>query len=240
MIFLLCEILAVKHGLVKLLFSTVMVLLFVSTTYGQWLERDHSRVRLLSEYQTVNGQSPFWLLVEFDLQPGWHTYWQNPGDSGKPPQFQWHLPDGWQASPIHWLPPKKIPAGPFINYGYKSKAYHLVKIKPNPVTGKGIIQIELKADWLICEVECIPDEADLVLNLQAGQTNDPSDDFDRINTLVGKTRLPKLNATWLTDKDSLKLSFKPPMQGNYYFFPKQHGLIEPSEEQKVSVDKDMT
>jgi len=235
-----CKNLALKNGLIKGFWGILFALLFASVSYGQWIERDHTRVRLLSEYQTVNGKSPFWLLVEFDIQPGWHTYWQNPGDSGTAPNFRWQLPDGWEASAIHWLPPKKIPAGPFLNYGYSGKAYHLVKVTPKPVKSNGIIQIELKADWLVCEVECIPEEAVLTANLRAGSDNIPSDSFDAINTLVGKTQLANIKADAWDNDNRLYLSFQSPNKGNIYFFPVQQGVIEPSQPQTVSVNNDLT
>ena len=36
----------------------------------------------------------------FKLEPGWHVYWQNAGDSGEPPRIQWTLPAGVTAGPI--------------------------------------------------------------------------------------------------------------------------------------------
>ncbi|WP_367606917.1 protein-disulfide reductase DsbD family protein [Legionella sp. W05-934-2] len=223
-----------KYRLIKRLFSALLICLCISSAYGQWVVRDHTSVRLLSEYQAVDGKSPFWLLVEFDIKPGWHTYWQNPGDSGTPPDFQWHLPEGWKASSIHWLPPSKIPAGPFINYGYSGKAYHLVKVKPKPVSADGIIQLELKAEWLVCEVECIPENADLVINLRGALENEPSESFDQINALVAKTQLPSLNATASLNQDSMQLQFKSSDSGETYFFPLQQGIIEPAQKQHIT------
>ena len=35
----------------------------------------------------------------FKLEPGWHVYWINAGDSGEPPHIKWTLPDGVTARP---------------------------------------------------------------------------------------------------------------------------------------------
>ena len=36
----------------------------------------------------------------FKLEPGWHVYWENAGDSGEPPHIQWTLPGGVTAGPM--------------------------------------------------------------------------------------------------------------------------------------------
>ena len=38
--------------------------------------------------------------VEQVLQPEWHTYWINPGDTGVPTRIAWNLPAGASAGPI--------------------------------------------------------------------------------------------------------------------------------------------
>src|SRR3954451_9644081 len=53
------------------------------------------------------------------IQPHWHTYWRNSGDSGQPTEIKWTLPDRWQAGPFTWAAPQKIPVGSLMNYGYE-------------------------------------------------------------------------------------------------------------------------
>lgn len=36
----------------------------------------------------------------FRMDPGWHLYWKNPGDSGLAPEVVWELPEGWEAGPL--------------------------------------------------------------------------------------------------------------------------------------------
>ena len=49
------------------------------------------------------------------MQKGWHTYWQNPGDSGLPTTLEWKLPAGVEAGPIEWPAPRVLPVGPLVN-----------------------------------------------------------------------------------------------------------------------------
>ena len=41
----------------------------------------------------------------FKLEPGWHVYWKNAGDSGEPPHIQWTLPKGVTAGPMQFPRP---------------------------------------------------------------------------------------------------------------------------------------
>ena len=40
------------------------------------------------------------VAVRQQIQPGWHTYWRNPGDSGGPTTLDWTLPAGVKAGDI--------------------------------------------------------------------------------------------------------------------------------------------
>src|SRR5947207_5390152 len=55
----------------------------------------------------------------FKLEPGWHVYWKNAGDSGEPPRMKWALPDGITAAPLQFPVPKRLPLAPLMDVGYE-------------------------------------------------------------------------------------------------------------------------
>jgi thiol:disulfide interchange protein DsbD len=118
--------------------------------------------------QGIQAGKTFWLGLQIEHQPQWHTYWQNPGDSGLPTQLQWQLPAGLQAGTIAWPLPKKFPIGSLANYGYEGRVLLAV-----PVTvaadfrfpDSGPLTLQLQADWLVCRQECIPQEGRCVLRI---------------------------------------------------------------------------
>ncbi|MDB5953981.1 thioredoxin family protein [Ramlibacter sp.] len=121
----------------------------------------------------VEPGKPLWVGLQITHQPEWHTYWKNPGDSGLPTQMTWKLPPGIEAGDIAWPLPKKLPVGPLMNYGYEGTVLLPVPLtvtpafKPSPF---GDTQIELKASWLVCRKECIPEDGSFVLKLPARST----------------------------------------------------------------------
>src|SRR5256885_17253989 len=73
-----------------------------------WQRDGHSAVRLVA-----GSRSGAVLLggIAFQLQPGWHTYWRNPGDSGVPPRFDFSKSDNVEAVTVLWPAPTKFDDG---------------------------------------------------------------------------------------------------------------------------------
>jgi thiol:disulfide interchange protein DsbD len=119
----------------------------------------------------VEPGKPVWLGLQLAHQPEWHTYWKNPGDSGLPTQLTWTLPRGVTAGEIQWPLPKKIPVGTLANYGYEGTVLLPVPLtvtpdfKPSLLSGE--LDIKLKATWLVCKQECIPEDAEFALKVPA-------------------------------------------------------------------------
>ncbi|MBY0409785.1 MAG: thioredoxin family protein [Burkholderiaceae bacterium] len=124
--------------------------------------------------QGVAPGQPLTLGLQITHQPEWHTYWKNPGDSGLPTELTWALPPGLDAGDIHWPLPRKIPIGTLANYGYEGTVLLPVPVTvastfaPGPLAQN--ITIELKASWLVCRKECIPEEGRFTLQLPIQST----------------------------------------------------------------------
>ena len=114
--------------------------------------------------QGVQAGGTLWLGLWLRHSPDWHTYWQNPGDSGLPTRLNWTLPEGWQAGAIAWPLPRKFPIGDLANFGYDGDVLLAVPVQlPAQLSrpASGTYDIGLQADWLVCRQECIPQEAAL-------------------------------------------------------------------------------
>ncbi|MCD6078938.1 MAG: thiol-disulfide interchange protein DsbD-like protein, partial [Ramlibacter sp.] len=91
---------------------------------------ERTRAELLAHApEGIAAGKPLWLGLQLTHQPGWHSYWKNPGDSGLPTQLQWTLPSGMDAAEIAWPAPEKMFIGPLANYGYEGTV-----LLPVPVT----------------------------------------------------------------------------------------------------------
>lgn len=112
---------------------------------------------------------PVWLGLQLTHAPGWHTYWQNPGDSGLPTQLDWQLPAGVQVGDLVWPTPKKFPLGPLANYGYDGTLLLVVPLTITPEFRATKLEVGLNASWLVCRQECIPEEGQFRLSVPSAQ-----------------------------------------------------------------------
>ncbi|WPH14756.1 protein-disulfide reductase DsbD family protein [Variovorax paradoxus] len=155
---------------------------------GAVVTTPHVRAELVAHApEGVAPGAPVWVGLQITHQPEWHTYWKNAGDSGLPTELNWTLPSGVAAGDIAWPVPRKIPVGNLANYGYEGTVLLPVPLevssnfKPPLALGAGAstLDVRLKASWLVCRKECIPEEGEFTLALPLqGSTALHKADFD--------------------------------------------------------------
>ncbi|MGL4668111.1 MAG: protein-disulfide reductase DsbD family protein, partial [Saezia sp.] len=115
----------------------------------------------------VAGQD-IWLGLKIEHAPEWHTYWKNPGDVGVATELNWVLPQGLSVSEIQWPTPQILYiADDIIDYGYENTILLPVKVTVSDSFQNADVNVQLRASWLVCRVECIPEKADLSLTVPA-------------------------------------------------------------------------
>ncbi len=149
-------------------------MVYASLLCSGFPENYHGGVTLVSSLRDVTPGASFDVAVRISLDPGWHTYWQNPGDAGIPPRITWSLPDGWKAGEIRWPIPHRLVAPEVVSYGYEREALLLVRLTV-PASAKFGSQVSVKAkvDWLVCQDGCIPAKAQSEIRLSVGSKRLP-------------------------------------------------------------------
>ena len=146
----------------------------------------------------VPGQT-FRLGLLLRMAPGWHTYWENPGDSGLATKFEPQLPPGFSAGPITWpLPKRIIEPGDIQVYAYKNEVL-LVRTITTPATiDTAEINLLAKSTWLVCEAICIPGKADLQLTLPVAAAAEPAntDLFAKFKAQLPSADQPPFTISW--------------------------------------------
>ena len=136
---------------------------------------ERTRAELLAHApEGLEPGKPVWVGLQLAHQPDWHSYWKNSGDSGLPTRLEWTLPPGVVAGEIAWPLPRKYPIGTLINYGYADTVLLPVPLTVSPdfkpPLFKDALEVKLKAQWLVCRKECIPEEGEFVLNVPVKST----------------------------------------------------------------------
>lgn len=128
-------------------------------------DSDHVEAALVAEHSAFTpGEN--WVALQLKPDSGWHTYWQNPGDSGLPTRLDWTLPAGVTAGAIRWPYPRRFALGGLAIYGYGGETLHLVPINvPANWPLDKPLTLQAQAHWLVCSDVCIPGKANLELTL---------------------------------------------------------------------------
>lgn len=110
------------------------------------------------------------VAVHMKIEPGWHVYWQNPGEAGMPVEIRWELPKGFHALPLEYPVPERFESDGLTGFGYSNEVVLFSRIVPQELRDDRSFpesRFPLKAElsWLSCNEVCVPGSA--ALNLEA-------------------------------------------------------------------------
>lgn len=166
--------------LLVLLVLLVLLSHFAVAKSSGWQQAPHIKAELISEYSTVTPGTSVRLLLHFIPDEHWHTYWQNPGDSGLATSIRWQLPDGITAGDIQWPVPRAFSIPPLVNYGFEGTTLLLTELTIAADYAADTLPILAKADWLVCEEICIPAEATFNLTLPVAEQAIVAADYQQL------------------------------------------------------------
>ena len=204
------------------------------------VDASDSRIEILTESTSITPGDELLIGFKFTLNPGWHTYWENPGDAGEGASIKWNLPNDVSASEILWPGPQRIPVEPLMTFGYEDEVVLLTKIYTSEAT---IVPLNLNAlvSWYTCKEICIPQEAEVSIPIKLGNKTPSVSKVILDQTLEeipiqfeGTYRVQRL-------EDSYILQGQLENQDQYdsiYFFPKDYGLTDYTKDQFYEINKD--
>ncbi len=149
---------------------TLAVFCWGATVLGQ----GRTRASLLLEVEAARPGETFLAAVRLEMPAGWHTYWRNPGESGKATEIRWKLPPGVTAGAILWPAPESYTASDMTTYVYHREVWLLVPLTLAGEVPVGTLDLEAEVDWLECEVACVPGTATVRAQLAVGSDRRPS------------------------------------------------------------------
>jgi DsbC/DsbD-like thiol-disulfide interchange protein len=166
-------------GFAATIFASSMAIEACAQDASPWQRDGHSAVRLLA-----GSRSGAVLLggIAFQLEPGWKTYWRNPGDSGVPPRFDFSKSENIEAVTVLWPAPTKFDDGA----GGHSMGYHNQVVLPLRIVAKSADKpVTLRADinYAVCEKLCIPVQANAELAIASVASTEDSALFAALDTV---------------------------------------------------------
>jgi len=125
----------------------------LATALGAW-DGDEARVEASLAIDRFPGRLRLGVL--FELDPGWHLYWRNPGESGLAPKLHWRVP-GARVGPIAWPAPSvfRDVSEDLVTYGYEGRVLLAAEAFLDPET-EAPLPVGVDVDFLVCAEQCIP------------------------------------------------------------------------------------
>jgi DsbC/DsbD-like thiol-disulfide interchange protein len=134
-----------------------------------WQPELHAAARLIAG-GAINSADAKWLRagIEIRLDPGWKTYWRDPGDSGLPPSLNFADSQNVKSVTTQWPAPERFADGAGgHSVGYLGHVVLPLRILPQEPAKPSSLRVKLS--YAICSNLCVPAQADLSLVL-SGKT----------------------------------------------------------------------
>jgi len=123
-------------------------------------------LQLVPETTAIVPGKPFRVGLFIQHEPGWHTYWRQPGIVGVPTNIEWELPPGFKAGELEYPEPESVKMFQITAQGYERDVLLQTQITPPSDLKPGqTISLNGKATWMCCGDTCHPGQMKLSLDL---------------------------------------------------------------------------
>ena len=190
--------------IIKFLISIVLFTFYFNTSFAlssEWSVGETSKLRLISPY-SQNSSKNITIGLEYQMQPGWKTYWKSPGDGGFAQNISWENSSNISDVKILWPTPIKFEILGLTSLGYQDNVTFPLEIEIENEFQD--INLDLHVNYLICKEICIPGDARIFLDIPAGEKKINDNYFDVEQALsklpekdFSRTYLKNINANVL-------------------------------------------
>jgi len=190
------------------------------------------KLSLLTETTAMEAGRPLRVGVLLNVEPGYHIYWINPGESGQPPEVKWKLPEGFVAGDLQWPAPRRfvVPGG-IVNFGYEGEVLLVATITPTATAAVGRVELAAECSWLVCNDDvCLPGRG--TATLKFGDAAQAAADRKRIEAAIASVPVPaeksanvaRVNASDAAETRGVKIEWSGPVSQAEFFPLSYDGL----------------
>ena len=212
----------------------------------------HTQAELLAEVASVKPGQAFTVGLSLTPDPGWHTYWINPGDAGKPARIRWDAPEGLEFGELAFPAPGFVPFMGLMSYGYNEPTLLLAEATQIAPPAGAMLAIKARASWLVCDDKlCIPERADLSLEIPVADENPAapppaeSESWRAAAFAEARALLPQpvgWSAAFHEAAGEVVFDLATPLSledaASLYLFPEAQGMIDHTAPQRIDIGSD--
>jgi len=154
-----CQVLAL--GLIALTSALFLNMAPAWSLDSGWADTEGGRMRLVID-PTPRDDGTIAGYLDIALDPGWKTYWRDPGSAGIPPTLDFSQSHGIAFEKMDYPAPVRVDDGYAIWAGYTQPVQFPLTFRRTASSGG---RIHALAFIGICEKVCVPFQAELVVEL---------------------------------------------------------------------------
>lgn len=140
------------------------------------------------------------VAIHHHIEPGWHIYWKNPGESGLRTRIDGEATDARLGEVLYPAPERLVAEGGQVTYGWGDDA---VLFMPVRALDDAQAQLSLRTRYLVCRESCISGEATLAAKLdELPERSDPVTEamLERVPEPAGE----RIEASWSEQQLNLR------------------------------------
>lgn len=212
--------------------ASIILISVIGIAAADIVRTDLSKIEIQADHNSVAKGSDFNVVIELTPNPGWHAYWENPGDAGLKLSMDWTEQQGVEIDGLQFTTPHLIPFEEIVSYGYDGKVVVIAKARISDEFAQSNVTIGGSAFWLICsDALCVPQETEISFDLPIGEH--VVDKRMSAVVEVAKADMP-VPADWpsrfYTDGENFTVTSDIPavypVIESAYLFPQSEGMME--------------
>ncbi len=133
---------------------------------SDWSVSEASKLRIISAY-SQNNTKDLLLGLEYQMEPGWKTYWKSPGDGGFAQSISWNNSSNVKNVNVLWPTPVEFEILGLKSLGYQNNVIFPIEVEVEDETQNTFLTLHVS--FLICKDICIPGDARLFLEIPSGE-----------------------------------------------------------------------
>lgn len=140
------------------------------------------KLDLLADRAAVRPGESFSLGVRFRVDPQWHIYWENHGDSGFPTRAEITGPEGFVIGELRYPGPERhVSEGDIVTYVHQDEVVLVADVRAPAEVPKELAKasFQVEARWLVCMEACYPGSAEARIEIPiagAGAQSPPANE----------------------------------------------------------------
>lgn len=182
------------------------------------------QVSLLTDKAAVKPGGTVTLAVRYAIEPKWHIYWENPGDSGMPTRADVTAPAGWKVGALRFPTPQRHESeGDITTYIHERELVLLADVQVPADARPGAVTIAVGGRWLVCTDICVPGEGQAKVDVTVADVEEPANEalFKASRDQLSQpwSELQQARVTWSGSEAEPRVTIVVPGAKALEFFP---------------------